>query len=111
MEQLTKAQFDKLTIEDQEEIGRKIGVLLNKFDAIMEMAKVFENRKESLDCGNPEIVIDLLDDLHLEQKIRSFRVNAFVPSDWDQFTEENRYHSKKDLLSMAMKKYIERHKK
>lgn len=97
--------------EDQEEIGRKMGELLSMFDTIMEMAKVFENRKESLDGGDNEIVINLIDDRHIEQKTRSFRVNAFVLSDWDQFTEKNRYHSKKDLLSMAMLEYMERHSK
>lgn len=97
--------------EDKEEIGRKMGVLLNKFDTLEEMIRVFENRKESLDGGDNEIVINLIDDRHIEQKTRSFRVNAFVLSDWDQFTEKNRYHSKKDLLSMAMVEYMERHSK
>lgn len=96
---------------DQGEIGRKMGVLLNKFDTLEEMIRVFENRKESLDGGNNEIVISLIDDRHLEQKTRSLRVNAFILDQWDQFTEENRYHSKKDLLSMSMKEYIERYKK
>lgn len=103
---------DVLTMaDDQKEIGRKMGVLLNKFDTLEEMIRVFENRKESLDGGDNEIVINLIDDRHIEQKTRSFRVNAFVLSDWDQFTEKNRYHSKKDLLSMAMLEYMERHKK
>lgn len=97
--------------QDKEEIGRKMGVLLNKFDTLEEMIRVFENRKESLDGGDNEIVINLIDDRHIEQKTRSFRVNAFVLSDWDQFTEKNRYHSKKDLLSMAMVEYMERHSK
>lgn len=97
--------------EDQEEIGRKMGELLSMFDTIMEMAKVFENRKESLDGGDNEIVINLIDDRHMEQKTRSFRVNYFILEQWDQFTEKNRYHSKKDLLSMAMLEYMERHNK
>lgn len=97
--------------EDQEEIGRKMGELLSMFDTIMEMAKVFENRKESLDGGDNEIVINLIDDRHMEQKTRSFRVNYFILEQWDQFTEKNRYHSKKDLLSMAMLEYMERHSK
>lgn len=97
--------------EDQEINGQKMGYILSKFDTLEEMIRTFEAKKESVGLGDQDIVIDLIDDRHLDPKPRSFRVNAFVLNDWDQFCNENRYYQKMDLVSMALKEYIERHKK
>lgn len=102
---------DVVKAEDQEINGHKIGYILSKFDTLEEMIRIFEAKKESVGSGDQDIVIDLIDDRHLDPKPRSFRVNAFVLNDWDQFCNENRYYQKMDLVSMALKEYIERHKK
>lgn len=102
---------DVVKAEKQEINGHKIGYILSKFDTLEEMIRIFEAKKESVGSGDQDIVIDLIDDRHLDPKPRSFRVNTFVLNDWDQFCNENRYYQKMDLVSMALKEYIERHKK
>ena len=57
------------------------------------------------------IVVDLVDDKHLNPKPKSLRINEFVWEDWQKFCEENKYYSKQDLVSMALKTYINLYKK
>lgn len=97
--------------EDQEINSHKMGYILSKFNTLEEMIRIFEAKKESVGSGDQDIIIDLIDDRHLDPKPRSFRVNSFVLNDWDQFCNENRYYQKMDLVSMALKEYMERHKK
>ena len=97
--------------DDQEINSHKIGYILSKFNTLEEMIRIFEAKKESVGSGDQDIIIDLIDDRHLDPKPRSFRVNSFVLNDWDQFCNENRYYQKMDLVSMALKEYMERHKK
>lgn len=97
--------------DDQEINSHKMGYILSKFNTLEEMIRIFEAKKESVGSGDQDIIIDLIDDRHLDPKPRSFRVNSFVLNDWDQFCNENRYYQKMDLVSMALKEYMERHKK
>lgn len=97
--------------DNQEINSNKMGYILSKINTLEEMIRIFEAKKESVGSGDQDIIIDLIDDRHLDPKPRSFRVNSFVLNDWDQFCNENRYYQKMDLVSMALKEYIERHKK
>ena len=55
------------------------------------------------------ISINLIDDKHLNPKPKSIRINEFVYKDWQQFCE-NKHYSKQDLISMALKEYMEKYK-
>lgn len=88
-----------------------MGYILSKINTLEEMIRIFEAKKENVGSDNQDIIIELIDDRHLNPKPRSFRVNCFVLNDWDQFCNENRYYQKMDLVSMALKEYMERHKK
>ena len=55
------------------------------------------------------IVINLVDDKHLSPKPKSIRINEFVYRDWQKFCEDNKYYSKQDLISMALKEYMKSH--
>ena len=57
------------------------------------------------------IVINLVDDKHLSPKPKSIRINEFVYRDWQKFCEDNKYHSKQELISMALKEYMKNHSK
>lgn len=57
------------------------------------------------------IVINLVDDKHLSPNPKSIRINEFVYRDWQKFCEDNKYYSKQDLISMALKEYIDNHSK
>lgn len=102
---------DVIQVENQGIDAHKMGYILSKFDTLEEMIKIFEAKKESVGSGGQDIIIDLIDDRHLDPKPRSMRINAFVLNDWDKFCNENRYYQKMDLVSMALKEYMERHKK
>lgn len=83
----------------------------SNIDLIKEFFEKIKENKKNIPEGSKDIVIDLIDDRHLDPKPRSFRVNSFVLNDWDQFCNENRYYQKMDLVSMALKEYIENHRK
>lgn len=55
------------------------------------------------------IVINLVDDKHLTSKPKSIRINEFIYQDWQEFCDTKHY-SKQDLISMALKEYMEKYK-
>lgn len=57
------------------------------------------------------IVINLVDDKHLSPNPKSIRINEFVYRDWQKFCEDNKYYLKQDLISMALKEYMNNHSK
>ena len=54
------------------------------------------------------ITIDLIDDKHLKPKPKSIRINEFVYQEWQEFCDKQHY-SKMDLISMALKEYMEKY--
>ena len=55
------------------------------------------------------IVIDLMDDTDLNASPKSIRINFFVWDEWQDFCDKNDQYSKKQLVSMALKEYMEKH--
>lgn len=55
------------------------------------------------------IVIKLVDDKHLNPKPKSIRINEFIYKDWQEFCDIKHY-SKHDLISVALKEYMEKYK-
>lgn len=55
------------------------------------------------------IVIDLMDDTDLNASPKSIRINFFVWDEWQEFCDKNDQYSKKQLVSMALKEYMEKH--
>lgn len=78
---------------------------------IEELEKEVDRVKAELDeLQKPDIHIDLKDDSELNSTPKSIRINVFVWEDWQQFCEDNEEHSKKQLVSMALKEFMEKHK-
>lgn len=98
-------------VENYFKYGHTLDYIDSNIDLIKEFFEKIKENKKNIPEGSKDIVIDLIDDRHLDPKPRSFRVNSFVLNDWDQFCNENRYYQKMDLTSMALKEYMERHKK
>lgn len=79
-------------------------------ELLKELVLYYKSNKES-NTNNNGIVIDLIDDKHKDNgKPKSVRVNYFVWEDWKDFTNENNFSSK-DLVSMALKEYMNKYKK
>ncbi len=68
-----------------------------------------ETKAQLQEACKPEIYIDLFDDSDINPSPKSVRVNAFVWEDWQQFCEYNSDYSKKQLVSMALKEFMEKH--
>lgn len=78
---------------------------------IEELEQEVNRVKAELDeLQKPDIRIDLKDDSELNSTPKSIRINVFVWEDWQQFCEDNEEHSKKQLVSMALKEFMEKHK-
>ena len=78
-------------------------------EILKEMLMYYKRNKES-NTNNNGIVIDLIDDKHKDNgKPKSVRVNYFIWEEWKEFTSKNSFSSK-DLISMALKEYMDKYK-
>lgn len=82
-------------------------ILKDDIDVLKEM---IDKYKQNMEVHNSSIVVDLIDDRHLKQYPKSVRVNEFVWEEWSKFSEEHNKFSKKELVSMALKEYMEKHR-
>ena len=71
--------------------------------------QLLENYKRNTEANNKDIIINLVSDKHLDPKPKSIRINEFVWRDWLEFTKDLTF-SKSDLISQALKEFIENHK-
>ena len=71
-----------------------------------ETAKI---KKELEELKKPDIEIDLQDDSEYNATPKSIRINTFVWEDWKKFCEDNEEYSKKQLVSMALKEFMNKH--
>ena len=87
-----------------------LGYLENNFEILQEFIEKYKSTtKSTTETTTNYISINLIDDKHLNPKPKSIRINEFVYQDWQQFCE-NKHYSKQDLISMALKEYMEKYK-
>lgn len=90
--------------------------LYNKFTkALQEHIALLELQIEQLkkdieQLEDSAIIIELLDDTDLNGSPKSIRINFFVWDDWQDFCNKHDKYSKKQLVSMALKEYMEKHR-
>lgn len=87
-----------------------IDYLTDNISILKEIIDKYSNTKLNTK-SNTGIVIDLVDDKHLKPKPKAVRINYFIYDEWQKFCDENKYFSKQDLISMALKEYMEKYKK
>ena len=81
------------------------------YDQITELEQELKEFKDELaELKKPEIHIDLIDDSEMSTTPKSVRVNFFVWEEWQKFCLENEDYSKKQLVSMALKEFMNKHK-
>lgn len=82
----------------------------NDFKEMLERYKsTTRSTTETTTSGRPFIFIELQDDRDLSPKPKSIRINEYVYQDWLKFCDENKHYSKRDLISQALKEYIEKY--
>lgn len=78
-------------------------------ELLKEMLMYYKRNKES-NTNNNGIVIDLIDDKHMKNdNPKSARVNYFIWEEWKEFTSKSNFSSK-DLISMALKEFLQKYK-
>ena len=92
------------------EKANTLNYLSNNINVLMDMIERYKTTTEtSTETTTNYITIDILDDKHLKPKPKSIRINEFVYQDWQEFCDKQHY-SKMDLISMALKEYMEKYK-
>ena len=91
------------------EKANTLDYLDNNIDFIMDMIEKYKaTTKSTTKTTTSYITIDLIDDKHLKPKPKSIRINEFIYQEWQEFCDKQHY-SKMDLISMALKEYMERY--
>lgn len=85
-------------------IKDKLVNITNEYEVLMEMIKLYKSNTNVLQS---QICIDLP---ICDSELTSFRVNKKVLNDFNEFVKHNREFRKIDLVSMALKEYMENHK-
>lgn len=86
-----------------------LNIINDNIDILEEILKKYKHAKDN-SINTYGMVIDLIDDRHIDNgKPKSVRVNEFVWEEWKVFTKEIHY-SGKELVSMALKEYMEKYK-
>ena len=82
----------------------------NNINILMDMIERYKTTTQTTtETTTNYITIDLIDDKHLKPKPKSIRINEFVYQEWQEFCDKQHY-SKMDLISMALKEYMEKYK-
>ena len=94
-----------MTIEQEQSIN----FIYENIQDLQEMLMYYKRNKEC-NTSHKGIVINLIDDKDIDNgRPVSVRVNKHVWREWQDFTKDISYSSK-DLVSMALKEYIEKYK-
>jgi hypothetical protein len=101
---------DKNTFVVPEKQENILGYLENNFEVLQEFLEKYKaTTKSTTETTTNHIIINIVDDKHLNPKPKSIRINEFIYQDWQQFCDTKHY-SKQDLISMALKEYMEKYK-
>lgn len=101
--------LDSTTNYIQKEQDKILSYLGENFDVLVEfMEKYKSTTQATTESTTNYITIDLVDDKHLNPKPKSIRINEFVYRDWQKFCDKQHF-SKMDLISMALKEYMEKY--
>mgnify|MGYP003291983335 CR=1 FL=1 len=84
--------------------------LIDNFSILKDMLEKYKSTtKGTTTSTTNKIIINLVNDKQLNPKPKSIRINEFVYQDWQKFCEENKLYSKQELISMALKEYMEKY--
>lgn len=82
--------------------------IIGNYDILMEMIDIFKKNK-SVNCKDNSIVIELPfeDDKMFKA---TYRVNKVIHEQFKEFCKQHKEFTVKDLISMALKEYMDNHK-
>lgn len=92
------------------EKANTLDYLSNNINILMDIIEKYKTTTQTTtETTTNYIIIDLVDDKHLKPKPKSIRINEFIYQEWQEFCDKQHY-SKMDLISMALKEYMEKYK-
>ena len=92
-----------ITITDIE-IKNNILELANNYTDILNMLEDYRRRTSVI---KQQIILDIEE---AESKLTTLRVNSKVLNDFNKFCDDNKQYRKIDLISQALKNFMEQHK-
>lgn len=95
---------NQLVINDKNVMDKVLGLVSN-YDKIMELLSRNDKVYDKMYDG---IIIELPES---EEYRTTIRINKVIYEQFDEFCNENKTFTKKDLLSMALKEYMNKYKK
>ena len=87
--------------------GRTARLLREQIAGLEKELAEFKEKLEELE--NKAIIVALKDDSEMNVGPKSVRVNFYVWEEWKQFCETHDEYSKKQLISLALKEFMEKH--
>ncbi|MCJ8342347.1 MAG: hypothetical protein MJH09_05800 [Cetobacterium sp.] len=87
-----------------EDMKNKLVNVISEYDVLIEMIELYKRNSNIIQSN---IIIDLPE---AESELTSFRVNKEILEQFNKFAKEQREYRKIDLVSMALKEYMENHK-
>ena len=97
-----KDNINILQKEKDLDINKLTELLVEEYDAIESMIKWFKDKENTID----RIVIDLPE---AKDKRTTILINEKIYKEFDKFCNNHKEYSKKDLMAMALKEYINKY--
>lgn len=102
LESIKREDLEKYDISDTD-VNKKILNITNEYEILMEMIELYKCNSNVL---QNKIVIDLPED---DSELTSFRINKEILKQFNEFVKCKKEFRKIDLVSMALKEYMENH--
>lgn len=83
--------------------------IMNNYSVLMEMIESYKQNTMGLSSGERSIVIELPIEDEKQFK-KTFRINKVIFEQFEKFCEKHKEYTVKDLVSMALKEYMDNHK-
>ena len=87
--------------------GKTTTMLRQQIEELEKELAEFKAKIEELEKS--DIIVALKDDSDMNVGPKSVRINFYVWEDWKQFCEDHEEYSKKQLMSLALKEFMEKH--
>lgn len=100
---MPKDTLAEIITKSDEEIKNNLLDLVNNYDVLK---NIIELHRRNTSVIKQQIIIDLED---AENKLITLRVNEKVLNQFDEFCNNNKQYKKVDLISQALKDFINNH--
>lgn len=102
LESINREELKKYNVSNTD-VNKKILNITNEYEILMEMIELYKCNSNVL---QNKIIIDLPD---ADSELTSFRINKEILKQFNDFVKNQKEFRKIDLVSMALKEYMENH--